>query len=297
VTSVAVSGTDGIEVDSGSPITGSGTIQLGINAATLKTTLDLTGTNSGDVTLAGALDYLTISGQTITRGPIDLATDTTGSLAWASVSKSGSSLADLATRSAADLTSGTLDAARLPTPGTTTLGGVKRNAGSGGQFVNGIDTDGSLLYGTPAGGGVTALQDELTGSNFTVTNSNTLTDVTGFNVSLSANKTYLFFLVGAMQSSGTGNGARLGFTLPSGASCFVNGVVSNPATGAGFITASGGYVQQNNVFSLAAESATLQGVIVNGSNAGNLQIQIACELTTGTAQINTGSRIVCVELP
>ena len=48
VTSVAISGTDGIEVDSGSPITTSGTIQLGVNAATMKTTLDLSGTNSGD---------------------------------------------------------------------------------------------------------------------------------------------------------------------------------------------------------------------------------------------------------
>jgi len=35
VTSVAVSGTDGIEVDSGSPITTSGTIQLGLSASTL----------------------------------------------------------------------------------------------------------------------------------------------------------------------------------------------------------------------------------------------------------------------
>jgi hypothetical protein len=80
VTSVAISGTDGIEVDSGSPITGSGTIQLGVNAATMKTTLDLTGTNSGDVTLAGTPDYITISGQVITRNAIDLATDVTGTL-------------------------------------------------------------------------------------------------------------------------------------------------------------------------------------------------------------------------
>src|SRR5690242_19250928 len=36
-----------------------------------------------------------------------------GVIPWASVSKSGSSLADLATRSATDLTSGTLDNARL----------------------------------------------------------------------------------------------------------------------------------------------------------------------------------------
>jgi hypothetical protein len=41
----------------------------------------------------------------------------------------------------------------LPAPNTTTLGGVKRNAGSAGQFVTGIDEDGSLLRGTPAGGG------------------------------------------------------------------------------------------------------------------------------------------------
>jgi hypothetical protein len=80
VTSVAISGTDGIEVDSGSPITSAGTIQLGVNAATMKTTLDLAGTNSGDVTLAGTPDYITISGQTITRNAIDLAADVTGTL-------------------------------------------------------------------------------------------------------------------------------------------------------------------------------------------------------------------------
>jgi hypothetical protein len=80
VTSVAISGTDGIEVDSGSPITSAGTIQLGVNAATMKTTLDLVGSNSGDVTLAGTPDYITISGQTITRNAVDLASDITGTL-------------------------------------------------------------------------------------------------------------------------------------------------------------------------------------------------------------------------
>ena len=88
VTSVAISGTDGIEVDSGSPITGAGTIQLGVNATTMKTTLDLSGTNSGDVTLSGTPDYITISGQTITRGLIDLATDVTGDLPLANLAQS-----------------------------------------------------------------------------------------------------------------------------------------------------------------------------------------------------------------
>lgn len=41
---------------------------------------NLSGTNSGDVTLAGTPDYITISGQTITRGQVDLATDVTGNL-------------------------------------------------------------------------------------------------------------------------------------------------------------------------------------------------------------------------
>ena len=56
---------------------------------------------------------------------------------------------------AAAVTSGVFAAARLPTPTTTALGGVKRNTGSAGQFVIGIDTDGSLLRDTPAVGSST----------------------------------------------------------------------------------------------------------------------------------------------
>ena len=61
VTSVGVSGSDGIEVDSGSPVTGSGTIALGINAASLRSHINVAdGANnythpnhSGDVTSVG----------------------------------------------------------------------------------------------------------------------------------------------------------------------------------------------------------------------------------------------------
>lgn len=41
----------------------------------------------------------------------------------------------------------------LPVATTTTIGGVKRNTGSAGQYVSGIASDGALQYGTPAGGG------------------------------------------------------------------------------------------------------------------------------------------------
>ena len=47
---------------------------------TLTGDASIAGTNTGDVSLAGTPDYITISGQTITRGLIDLATDVTGQL-------------------------------------------------------------------------------------------------------------------------------------------------------------------------------------------------------------------------
>jgi hypothetical protein len=131
VTSVAISGTDGIEVDSGSPITSAGTIQLGVNAATMKTTLDLAGSNSGDVTLAGTPDYITISGQTITRNAVDLATDVTGTLP---VANGGTGITALGTGVATALgqnvtgsgsivlgTSPTLTTPALGTPSAVTL--------------------------------------------------------------------------------------------------------------------------------------------------------------------------------
>lgn len=59
VTSVAVTGSDGIEVDSGTPITSSGTIALGVNKATMLSTLNVEDgadvTDATNVRAAGAL--------------------------------------------------------------------------------------------------------------------------------------------------------------------------------------------------------------------------------------------------
>lgn len=61
VTSVAVSGSDGIDIDSGSPVTTSGTIALGVNASTLKTHLSLNNVeNTALSTWAGSTNINTL---------------------------------------------------------------------------------------------------------------------------------------------------------------------------------------------------------------------------------------------
>ncbi len=71
----------------------------------------ISGTNTGDVSLAGTPDYITISGQTITRGLVDLATDITGDLPFANLTQ-GSALSVLgvtgnATADVASIAAGT----------------------------------------------------------------------------------------------------------------------------------------------------------------------------------------------
>ena len=76
------------------------------DAAAARTTLgvDAAGTdNSTDVTLAGSLDYITISGQTITRNAINLATDVTGTLPVGNMSATALTTVQTATNQSAHL--------------------------------------------------------------------------------------------------------------------------------------------------------------------------------------------------
>jgi len=77
VTSVSVSGSDGIEVDSGSPITSSGTIALGINSTTLSTHLGL-----GDLATQSSVTESQISdlGSYITASSTDTLTNKSGNI-------------------------------------------------------------------------------------------------------------------------------------------------------------------------------------------------------------------------
>jgi hypothetical protein len=77
VTSLAVTGSDGIEVDSGSPITSSGTIALGINATTLSTHLGL-----GSLATQSTITESQISdlGSYITASSTDTLTNKSGNI-------------------------------------------------------------------------------------------------------------------------------------------------------------------------------------------------------------------------
>ena len=73
-----------------------GTGSTTISAARTALGVDIAGTdNSTDVTLAGTPDYITISGQVITRSQIDLTTDITGTLAVADGGTGQTSLANV----------------------------------------------------------------------------------------------------------------------------------------------------------------------------------------------------------
>jgi len=77
VTSVAVTGSDGLEIDSGSPITSSGTIALGINSTTLSTHLGL-----GSLATQSSVTESQISdlGSYITASSTDTLTNKSGNI-------------------------------------------------------------------------------------------------------------------------------------------------------------------------------------------------------------------------
>lgn len=105
VTSVGLS-TPALFTVSGSPVTGAGTLTLGL--ATQNANRIWAGPSSGaaaDPTFRALVDADIPDALTITGA---------NSVTWGAVDKTGSSLADLTTRSASDLTTGTLPDARFP---------------------------------------------------------------------------------------------------------------------------------------------------------------------------------------
>lgn len=137
----------GLTPSDGGFIVGNGSNFVVESAATARTSLgvDAAGTdNSTNVTLAGSLDYITISGQEITRNAIDLATDVTGSLPNSNLANSSITVTDGSTSTA------------------TALGGTITFSGTANE-VEVAESSGTITVGLPddvtIAGNLTVTQD------------------------------------------------------------------------------------------------------------------------------------------
>jgi hypothetical protein len=102
-----------------------------------------TGTNTGDVTLAGAPTYITIAGQVITRGAVNLASEVTGDLPFANLVPA-TAISKLVGRGQA-IGAGDFEEITLGT--NLSMTGTTLNAAGGG----GTPPTGSGVYGVTAG--------------------------------------------------------------------------------------------------------------------------------------------------
>lgn len=137
VTSVAVSGSDGIEIDSGSPITGAGTITLGINAAALRSHINVENNAAADQNLFETFTVTdTDSGYTWSQTGSAVAGTTTDTLTF--VSGTGIDL-DI------DTTAGAIRIESTLAGGTVT----SVSAGNGMDFTT-ITGSGPVTLGTPS---------------------------------------------------------------------------------------------------------------------------------------------------
>ena len=106
----------------------------GITAAEVRSTIgvDAAGTdNSTDVTLSGTPDYITISGQTITRNQIDLANDVTGVLPSANLDSDTAHLSGTQTFSGAKTFSAAVTVSNSTASTSKTTGALKVTGGIG----------------------------------------------------------------------------------------------------------------------------------------------------------------------
>jgi hypothetical protein len=122
-------------------------------------------------------------------------------------------------------------------------------------------------------------------------------DVTDMVVPLKANATYRIYInIPISASTGTSPTLQLGFSGPASPT-YVNlrtiQMTSSSAVANQVITSFTTYTARASV---ANTHPTLEGIIINGSNAGNLQLRAAGAGTTPSITIAAGASIIMYEL-
>jgi hypothetical protein len=152
----------------------------------------------------------------------------------------------------------------LPAPTTTVIGGVKRNTGSDGQFVNGIDMDGALQYGTPSGGGT----GDMTKAVYDPRNLNKITGLQGSGpVGVGGGVGGVLTMSGgdsglSPQGPGGGSGGSAGEINTSGGNGFTSG-----EPGGDYGGGNGGSINTSGGGAIDGQSG-LSGGDINTSNGG-----------------------------
>ncbi len=158
VTSVAVTGSDGIEVDSGSPVTTSGTIALGVNKTNMLSHLNVEDgadvTDTTNVTAAGALmdSEVTNLAQVKAFDSADYATAAQGATADAALPKAGGTMAGNITMAGSQ----TVDGRDLSVDGAK-LDGIASGATANAGTVTSVATGTGLSGGTITSSGTVSL--------------------------------------------------------------------------------------------------------------------------------------------
>ena len=308
VTSVGITGTDGIQVDSGSPVTTSGSIQLGVDATTMKTTLNLAGTNTGDQNIFGTF---AVAGQSNVEA--DSTNDTLTLVAGSNITITTNATTDTITINSTASGSGDVVG-----PSSATDNAIARYDQTTGKLIqnSGItiaDGESGTLSGTNTGdvtlaGSLDYLS--ISGQDITLDSIDLAADVTG-NLPLSNMATLNSGVLLGSDSTGNPNNPVIeisiggGLTLSGGIlyapSPSPSGDVFGPSSATNnaivrFDTTTGKLIQDSGITIADGESGTLSGTNSGDQNLfGTISVagqsDVVADTTNDTLTLVAGTNI------
>lgn len=147
---------------------------------------------------------------------------------------------------------------------------------------------------------LTTVIAKMTGTQ--ASSSTSLSNITALVCALEANATYEVTAYVKFQSAATTTGLNLGFTVPTGATPFLEVEVpivntaaasalklNHPAAGS---TTAGNVTGTGTTAINSDHTATIKGVVSMGGTAGNLQLQFASEVGSSAVTLQVGSILV-----